>query len=150
MQDLRLAVAAAAGIDLDLKPRGFSLGLGFDAGDDGEDDDDDRVHVVGISEGIPPEDRIACGSRDDQTDAKFEKCFVAHFELELDDPRGRKSLGAGDKWSALRALHASLVDAVGVGVISGLGRGSLTIRGTGEPGEFPPPAPPPLINLVSF
>ena len=43
----------------------------------------------------------------------FEKCFVAHFELELDDPRGRKSLGAGDKWSALRALHASLVDAVG-------------------------------------
>ena len=65
MQDLRLAVAAAAGIDLDLKPRGFSLGLGFDAGDDGEDDDDDdRVRVVGISEGIPPEDRIAYGSRD--------------------------------------------------------------------------------------
>lgn len=138
MQDLRLAVAAAAGIDLD---------LGFD---DGEDDDDDRVRVVGISEGIPPEDRIATGSRDDQTDAKFEKCFVAHFELELDDPRGRKSLGAGDKWSALRAMHASLVDAMGVGTISGLGRGSLTIRGTGEPGEFPPPAPPPLINLVSL
>ena len=133
MQDLRLAVAAAAGIDLDLKPRGFSLGLGFDAGeDDGEDDGDDRVRVVGISEGIPPEDRIAYGSRDDQTDAKFEKCFVAHFELELDDPRGRKSLGAGDKWSALRALHASLVDAVGPSVISGLGRGSLTIRGTGK------------------
>ena len=129
MQDLRLAVAAAAGIDLDLKPRGFNLGLGFDAGeDDGEDDEDDRVRVVGISEGIPPEDRIATGSRDDQTDAKFDKCFVAHFELELDDPRGRKSLGAGDKWSALRALHASLVDAVGVGTISGLGRGSLTIR----------------------
>ena len=61
MQDLRLAVAAAAGIDLDLKPRGFSLGLGFDAC---EDDDDDRVRVVGISEGIPPEDRIATGSRD--------------------------------------------------------------------------------------
>ena len=61
LQDLRLAVAAAAGIDLDLKPRGFSLGLGFDAC---EDDDDDRVRVVGISEGIPPEDRIACGSRD--------------------------------------------------------------------------------------
>ena len=65
MQDLRLAVAAAAGIDLDLKPRGFNLGLGFDAGeDDGEDDDDDRVRVVGISEGIPPEDRIAYRSRD--------------------------------------------------------------------------------------
>ena len=65
MQDLRLAVAAAAGIDLDLKPRGFNLGLGFGAGDDdGEDDDDDRVRVVGISEGIPPEDRIATGSRD--------------------------------------------------------------------------------------
>ena len=128
MQDLRLAVAAAAGIDLDLKPRGFSLGLGFDAGEDDDDDDDDRVRVVGISEGIPPEDRIATGSRDDQTDAKFDKCFVAHFELELDDPRGRKSLGAGDKWSALRALHASLVDAVGPSVISGLGRGSLTIR----------------------
>ena len=54
-------MAAAAGIDLDLKPRGFSLGLGFDAG---EDDGDDRVRVVGISEGIPPEDRIATGSRD--------------------------------------------------------------------------------------
>ena len=64
MQDLRLAVAAAAGIDLDLKPRGFSLGLGFDAGEDDDDDDDDRVRVVGISEGIPPEDRIATGSRD--------------------------------------------------------------------------------------
>ena len=65
LQDLRLAVAAAAGIDLDLKPRGVSLGLGFDrVDDDGEDDDDDRVRVVGISEGIPPEDRIAYGSRD--------------------------------------------------------------------------------------
>ena len=61
LQDLRLAVAAAAGIDLDLKPRGFNLGLGFDAG--GDDDDDDRVRVVGVSEGIPLEDRIACGSR---------------------------------------------------------------------------------------
>ena len=62
LQDLRLAVAAAAGIVLDIKPRGFNLGLGFDAG--GDDDDDDRVRVVGISEGIPLEDRIACGSRD--------------------------------------------------------------------------------------
>ena len=94
------------------------------------------------------DDVVFCVLYTDPTDAKFEQCFVAHFELELDDPRGRKSLGAGDKWSALRALHASLVDAVGVGTISGLGRGSLTIRGTGEPGEFPPPAPPPLINLV--
>ena len=65
LQDLRLAVAAAAGIVLDIKPRGFNLGLGFDSEyDDGEDDDDDRVRVVGISEGIPLEDRIACGSRD--------------------------------------------------------------------------------------
>ena len=94
------------------------------------------------------DDVVFCLLYTDPTDAKFSECFVAHFELELDDPRGRKSLGAGDKWSALRALHASLVDAVGPGTISGLGRGSLTIRGTGEPGEFPPPAPPPLINLV--
>jgi hypothetical protein len=74
------------------------------------------------------DDVVFCVLYTDPTDAKFEKCFVAHFELELDDPRGRKSLGAGDKWSALRALHASLVDAVGPSVISGLGRGSLTIR----------------------
>jgi hypothetical protein len=113
-----LAVAAAAGIDLDLKPRGFSLGLGFDAGDDGEDDDDDdRVRVVGISEGIPPEDRIAYGSRDDQTDAKFEKCFVAHFELELDDPRGTKEFGR----------RGQVVRAPGAARVTG-GRGGTEVR----------------------
>ena len=110
---------------------------------------------MGISEGISPEDVVTTGSREagptNLADAdRFGKCFVAHFELELEDPRGKKSSSAGrDRWSALRTLHASLVDAGAPGKIPGtVGRGALVVRGAGDPGAFPPPAPPPLARII--
>ena len=66
LQDLRLAVAGGGGD----RPRPETARVQpgprvrRSAEDDGDDDGDDRVRVVGISEGIPPEDRIATGSRD--------------------------------------------------------------------------------------
>ena len=149
---IRVAVAEAAGVTL---RREQSAGdpSAMTSWKEDDDDDDDRVRIVGISEGIPPEDVVTTGSRDGQTPAdadRFGKCFVAHFELELEDPRGKKSgQSGGDRWSALRTMHASLVDAGDLsGKIPGMGRGALVVRGAGDPGAFPPPAPPPLARII--
>ena len=151
---IRVAVAEAAGVTL---RQGQSAGdaSAMTGGKEDDDDDDDRVRIVGISEGIPPEDVVTTGSRDGPclADAdRFGKCFVAHFELELEDPRGKKSgQSGGDRWSALRTMHASLVDACDLsGKIPGMGRGALVVRGAGDPGAFPPPAPPPLARIIDL
>ena len=151
---VRVAVAEAAGVTLRRGSAGDAFATrGKDDRYDRYDDDDDRVRIVGISEGIPPEDVATTGSRDGPrlADAdRFRKCFVVHFELELEDPRGKKSSsGGGDRWSALRTLHASLVDAGAPGKIPGVvGCGALVVRGAGDPGAFPPPAPPPLARII--
>ena len=67
---------------------------------------------MGISEGIPPEDVATTGSRDGQTPAdadRFGKCFVAHFELELEDPRGKKSSSGGRRQVVRAQDYARLV-----------------------------------------
>ena len=52
------------------------------------------------------------------------------------------------RWRRLRDARVALADAAAAGC-RGCGSASLHVRGAGDPGDFPPPSPPPLVDLFA-
>ena len=52
------------------------------------------------------------------------------------------------RWRRLRDVRVALADAAAAGC-RGCGSASLHVRGAGDPGDFPPPSPPPLVDLFA-